>query len=307
MRTSYTTPIKALALIACALLISLAGPAQAQENDPVVLTINGQQIRASEIALAKDEILPHLGGLPAKARYPFIVDYLIERHLLAQAAVRDKVNTTDAYRKRMRYYQVKALREAYFASILRPKVTEKMVRDTYEKEKSTSKVRQRARAQHIIVPDQKKADEIYAKVKAGEDFAKLAREHSTDEVAAKGGDLGYFFAEEMVPEFSDVVFNLKKNEVGGPVKTKFGWHIVKLVDMQTVGPRKFEDVEEGIRAILLRELVQKQVAEYKKVSKIEYLDEDLIKLRDDVQKRLDEYNKKREEALKQQQQQQNKN
>ena len=287
----------ALALFGFALALGAISPVSAQEKDPVVLTVNGQEIRASEISFAKDEILPHLGGLPPKARYPFIVDYLIERHLLAQAAVRDKVNKTDAYRKRLRYYQVKALREAYFATALRPKVTEEKIREVYNKEKSSSKVRKRARAQHILVATQKEADEIYAKVKKGEDFSQLARDHSTDEVAAKGGDLGFFFAEEMVPEFSKVVFNLKRNEVGGPVKTKFGWHIVKLLNMQSIGPRKYEDVQEGIQAILLRELVQGEVAEYKKQSKIEYLDPDLIKLRSDVQKRVKEH----ERLLKEQQ------
>ncbi|CAN0499062.1 unnamed protein product, partial [Discosporangium mesarthrocarpum] len=174
------------------------------------------------------------------------------------------------------------------------------------KEKSTSKVRKRARAQHILVKTQKEADEIYKKVKAGGNFAQLARDHSTDEVAVKGGDLGYFFAEEMVPEFSNVVFNLKEKEVGGPVKTKFGWHIVKLVNLQTIGPRKYEDVREGIQAILLREVVQKEVATYKKQSKIEYLDPDLVKLRTDVQKRVKEHEKKlKEQQQKQKQKQQN--
>ncbi len=296
MKALNTKSLQALAAIGFVFTLGAANPVFAQEKDPVVLTVNGQEIRASEIAFARDEILPHLGGLPPKARYPFIVDYLVERHLLAQAAVRDKINKSDAYRKRLRYYQVKALREAYFAEKLRPQVTEDMVRATYEKEKSTSKVRERARAQHILVKTQKEADEIYTKIQKGEDFAALARQHSTDEVAAKGGDLGFFFAEEMVPEFSEVVFKLKKNEVGGPVKTKFGWHIVKRLGTQTIGPRKFEDVREGIQAILLREVVQGEVAKYKKQSKIDYLDPDLIKIREGIQKRLEE----REKALKDQ-------
>lgn len=302
MKAQNSKLLKTLASFGIALSLGAISPAFAQEKDPVVLTVNGQEIRASEISFAKDEILPHLGGLPPKARYPFIVDYLVERHLLAQAAVRDKLNKSDAYRKRLRYYQVKALREAYFAEALRPKVTEEMVRATYDKEKSTSKVRKRARAQHILVKTQKEADELYEKIKNGADFAQLARDHSTDEVAAKGGDLGYFFAEEMVPEFSKVVFDLKKNEVGGPVKTKFGWHIVKLVNMQSIGPRKFEDVREGIQAILLRELVQGEVSKYKKQSNIKYIDPDLIKLRADVQKRVKEHErllKEQEEKAKQ--------
>ena len=290
----------ALAIFGVAVSLNLTNVVLAQEKDPVVFKVNGQEVRASEISFAKDEILPHLGGLPAKARYPFLVDYLVERHLLAQAAVRDKINKTDAYRKRLRYYQVKALREAYFAEKIRPKITDEMIKATYEKEKSKSKTQKRAHARHILVASQKEADEIFAKINKGEDIAALAKAHSTDEVAAKGGDLGFFFAEEMVPEFSNVVFHLKKNQIGGPVKTKFGWHIVQLLDMRTVGPKRLEDVQEGIQAILLRQLVQDEIAKYKKQSKIEYLDPDLVKLRNQIQKRLDARQKALDEQEKKQ-------
>ncbi|MEM7427044.1 MAG: peptidylprolyl isomerase [Pseudomonadota bacterium] len=282
------------ALTACAFGLTLAGPAAAQSsgNDAVVFTVNGQEIRASEIGFARDEVLPHIGGLPPKARYPFIVDYLLERHLLAQAAVGAQINKTDAYRKRLRYYQVKALREAYFAEKIRPLITKKMVRDVYEREKKNSKPRSRARALQIVVPSQQEADQLFARVSKGENFGALARQFSKGEGAANGGDLGYFYKEEMVPNFSDVVFGLKAGEVGGPFKTKFGWHIVKLIDTQTIGPKRFEDVEDGITAILLRQKVQDEIARFKKQSKIEYLDPDLVKIRSAIQKRVEEEEKK---------------
>ncbi len=287
-----------MAVAGFAVTLNDSQPTVAQEKDMVVFKVNGQEVRASEIAFARDEVLPHLGGLPAKARYPFIVDYLIERHLMAQAAVSAKVNKSDAYRKRLRYYQVKALREAYFAEHIRPLVSKQKVKETYEREKTTAKSRDRARARHIVVATQKQADELFARASKGENFAQMAKEHSTDEAAAQGGDLGYFFAEEMVPEFSDVVFNLKPGQLGGPVKTKWGWHVVKLMDKQTVGPKRFEDVEEGLTAILLRQKVQDEIARLKKISKIEYLDPDLIKLRDQLQKRIDEQRKLQEQEEK---------
>ena len=70
-----------LAVAGLAASYTLSGQALAQEKDPVVFKVNGQEVRASEIAIAKDEVLPHLGNLPPKARYPFIVDYLIESAL----------------------------------------------------------------------------------------------------------------------------------------------------------------------------------------------------------------------------------
>ncbi len=286
----------AIVLTATGLVFSLnmAEPALAQEEDKVVFTVNGQKIRASEIAIAKDEVLPHLGGLPPKARFPFIVDYLIERHLLAQAAVSAQINKTEAYKKRLRYYQVKALREAYFAEKIRPRISKEKVRETYEREKKNTKPKTRARARHILVKDEKTAKELFVKAKQGDDFALLARNNSTDEAAPQGGDLGYFFPEEMVSEFSDVVFKLKPGQIGGPIKTKYGWHVVKVVDFQTIGPKRFEDVEEGVTAILLRQEVQDEIAKFKKRSKIEYLDPDLIKVRAEIQKRIDAAQKQQE-------------
>ena len=288
MKNFKTGFAAALLASAIGMTVSLPGSALAQENDPVAFKVNGQEIRASEIGFARDEVLPHIGALPPKSRYPFIVDYLVERHLLAQAAVGAQINKTDAYRKRMRYYQVKALREAYFAEKIRPQITKEKVREVYEREKKNTQPRTRARALQIVVPTQQEADDLFSKVSKGENFGALARQFSKGEGANKGGDLGYFFKEEMVPNFSDVVFNLKPGQVGGPFQTKFGWHIVKLIDFQTIGPKRFEDVEEGVTAILLRQLVQDEIAKFKKRSKIEYLDPDLVKLREGIQKKLKE-------------------
>ncbi len=280
------------AMIGIALSFCFSALARAQEDDKVVLKINGQEIRASEVAFAGEELLPYLRRLQAKDRYPYIIKSLIERNLMAQAAVAAKVDKSDTYKKIMRYYQVKALRDVYLNRHIIPLVSKQLVRETYEKEKKSVKPRQRAKASHIVVKTKKEADEIFAKVSGGEDFAQLAKTRSIDETAAQGGDLGSFFAEDMVKEFSDVVFKLKPGQIGGPVNTKWGWHVIKLVEMRAVGPLKFEDVEGNIKAILIRQKIQQEVVKMRKVSKIQYLDPDLIKLNEIAQERKKQKEKK---------------
>ncbi len=111
------------------------------------------------------------------------------------------------------------------AAIADIKVTEKELKEAYNNAKPE------IHARHILVADEKTAKEVTAKLDKGEDFAKLAKEYSTDTGSAqKGGDLGWFGAGKMVAEFESAAYKLKKNEISEPVKSQFGYHIIQLLD-----------------------------------------------------------------------------
>ena len=93
-------------------------------KERVVAKVNGHGITVREIELAADDILPQLPDVPANLRYPFLVEYLIERHLLAQAAVKEGMGESAEYKRRLALYQAKALRDAYFTEKLKPAVTD---------------------------------------------------------------------------------------------------------------------------------------------------------------------------------------
>jgi peptidyl-prolyl cis-trans isomerase C len=249
-------------------------------KERVVAKVNGHGITVKEIELAADDILPQLPDVPANLRYPFLVEYLIERHLLAQAAVNEGMGESAEYKRRLAFYQAKALRDAYFTEKLKPAVTDQEVKAAYDREASKIKPEKRARARHILVGSEKDAEAVLARLDKGEKFEDVAKQVSLDGSKDYGGDLGYFSAGEMVPEFSKATFALKPGEVSKPVKTDYGWHIIKLEDFKEGGPQPFDQVKNAIKLVLVREKVQNRLLELRTKAQIEVMDPDLKKLQE---------------------------
>lgn len=266
----------------------------AKAEDKVVVVINGHEIKTSEVEIAAEDIALQLGDLPAKLRYPFLIEYLVERHLLAQAAVKQGIADTEEYKQRLAFYQAKALRDAYFNSTIKPSVTDEEVKAAYDKEASKVKVSERVRARHILVQTEKEAKDVLARLNKGEKFEDIAKQVSLDGSKDYGGDLGYFSAEEMVPEFSKAAFLLKIGETSAPVKTDYGWHVIKVEDRKQGGAQPFDQVKAGIKAVLMRKKVQDTVSDLRKQAKIEIVDPDLKKLQQMGEKRIEELKKKKQ-------------
>jgi peptidyl-prolyl cis-trans isomerase C len=278
-----------VAVMLAALLLPAAALAQSESGSKstVVATVNGYEITASEVQLAADDILPQLGEVPPNLRFPFVVEYLIERHLLAQAAVREGLVDDEEYKRRLAFYQAKALRDGYFAAKLKPSVTDEAVRASYDEQAAKVEAEERVRARHILVASEDEARDISARLANGEAFEELAAEYSLDGSGELGGDLGYFTAEDMVQPFSQAAFSLEVGEVSEPVQTEFGWHVIKLEDRRTGGAMPFEDVEGAIRMVLLRQSVQDKLIELRQEAEIEVHDPDLKRLQEMTEQQRD--------------------
>jgi peptidyl-prolyl cis-trans isomerase C len=279
-------------------------PAAAQEDvapkdDKVVAIVNGHEIRVSEVQMATDDIIGQLPDLPPKLRYPFVVEYLIERHLLAQYAVKEGIADTEEYKRRLALYQAKALRDAYFFQKIRPMVTEEEIRKVYEEEAAKLQQTERVRARHILVGTEKEAEDILARLEKGEKFEDLAKKFSLDGSKEYGGDLGYFTAPEMVPEFSKAAFALKVGETSQPIKTDFGWHIIRLEDRKQGAAQPYDQVKTAIRNVLLRRKVGEVMEKIRAASKVEILDEDLKKYAEEAAKAAKNFQEKQQKTLEQ--------
>lgn len=197
MKRSAHTAVFAAALASSVAFASLATPALAQPapaaeaEDVVVATVNGTPIRASEVAIAVEDIGP---GLPPQVQGPereaYVLSFLTDMTLLAQAAEAQKLADTEAFKQRLNYARNKVLMEAILTNAAKSAVTDEAKRKTYEEFAKTAADEQEVHARHILVEDEAKAKELAKKAKGGADFAKLASENSSDG-AASGGDLGY--------------------------------------------------------------------------------------------------------------------
>ena len=261
-----------LALVASFLTaLILAGPVVAE--DKVIAKVNGRSITEADLRYAEAEIGNDLGSIPADQRRRVLIEYLIENHLFAEAAEAAKLGSGQAFDERMKYWQRRALRDAFFERTVKEAVTEADARKLYDAQIAAAKPQEEVRARHILVETEAKAKEIFEKIVHGEDFVRMAKEHSKDPGSKEdGGDLGYFARGQMVPVFEDTAFKLKKGDLSQPVQSQFGWHIIKLEDRRQRGAPPFETIKERIIASLIHRRAQEVGATLREKAKLEFID-----------------------------------
>jgi len=147
-------------------------------------------------------------------------------------------------------------------------VTDEQIQAEYDNQVATTPPEYNAR--HILVDDKALAEAIIEKLKAGGDFAALAKEHSKDGSAQTGGDLGWFSPQQMVPPFADAVEKLEKGKFSlTPVETQFGWHVILLTDKRDASLPPLEQVKDRVKQLVQRKMVQAHVEELRKASKLD--------------------------------------
>ncbi len=237
-------------------------------SDPVVATVNGTPIRASEVAIAEEDIGPGLPQVQGAQRAEYVLSFLTDMTLLAKAAEAQKLDQSQDFQQRLAYARTKALMEALMMSEAKKAVSDEAKRKTYDEFVATTKPETEVRARHILVDDEAKAKEIAAKAKGGEDFAKLAKDNSKDS-AEDGGDLGYFTKDQMVPEFAEAAFKMEKGQVSDPVKSQFGWHVIKVEDKRQKPVPSYEQVSDQIEQYLVRKAQTELVTKLRADAKVE--------------------------------------
>jgi peptidyl-prolyl cis-trans isomerase C len=231
-----------LALGALGLLAALAVTARA---DPKILAkVDGAAITEDDYNDALADIGP---GLPEKLEGPerekYVLDYLIDLRLVAKQALADKLDGTADFARRLAYYHDKLAMEGLLTNVAKSATTEEAERKAYDEAAKAQPPEPEVHARHILLPTEEEAKAALARIKAGEDFAKVATELSKDP-AGDGGDLGWFTKDRMVPEFADAAFKLEPGQVSDPVKSQFGWHIIKVEGKRTKTFPPFEQVKD---------------------------------------------------------------
>lgn len=273
MKKRQVSRLATLALVGVGMVLTSA---IVRADDAVVAKLNGKDIKESDLALAEAEVGGEVANLPPGTRRRVLVEYLIETKLFADAAEADKLTSGPEFEKRLDYWKMRAMRDAFYEKSIKGAISEGLAKGIYDDKVKMIPPEDEIEARHILVDTEAKAKELYDKIAAGEDFAKLAEANSNDPGSkADGGKLGYFSKGQMVKEFEDAAFALKKGEVSKPVQTKFGWHVIKIEDRRTKPLPTFDEVKDKIIGSMVQQKGQQVGAELRGKANIEYVDSEM--------------------------------
>ena len=285
MKTRLAQAVVAVAL-ASAVMPAISSGVFAE--DKIVATINGMPITDADLAIADGEIGADMGTMPPLQKRMSLLEFLIDNQLFAEAADGEKLAQGADFETRLKYLKRRALRELYFEKVIKSSVSDADAHKVYDEQVKLMKPEEEVSARHILVETEEKAKELKAKITAGGDFVALAKENSKDPGSKEdGGNLGYFGHGQMVPQFEEVVFKLAKGDVSEPVKTQFGWHLIKIEDKRFKQPPAFDIVKDRIIQSQLLQKAQQSAVGLRAKSKIEIVDADIKKAMDDRNKTIE--------------------
>jgi len=255
-----------------ALLSAPAAIVRAQDSDPVIARANGVDIHESELAWAEEEIGGNIPNMPPEQKREYLITYLADVVVLSQAADQQKLGDRPDVKRRLAFDHNRLLMESLLQSVGKAALSDEAEHKVYDEAVKQMTNEEEVHARHILVPTEDEAKAILVELKNGADFATLAKEKSKDPGAAEGGDLGYFTREQMVPEFAAVAFKLDKGQISDPVKTQFGWHIIKVEDKRIKPTPTFDQVKTQIENYVAHRAQSEMVEKLRSAANIERLD-----------------------------------
>ncbi len=272
MLTHGFRPLLAAALAAAFLPLAFAAPMPALAQapapaaaqapaDPVVARVNGREIRLSDLAEAAQQLPGEMRSMPPGMLYPLLLDQLIDRAAIVELARKRGMDKEPAVARQMARAQDAALQQALIGRDVGPLVNETELRARYDREIAGKPGEEEVNARHILLGSEADAKAVIAELKRGGDFAALAKARSSDK-ASGDGDLGFFKKGDMVPEFAEAAFALRAGQITEtPVRTQFGWHVIRVEARRSAPPPAFEEAFDSLRNKTIQEGVQKVLSE----------------------------------------------
>lgn len=257
---------------ALALSLAVAGPLRAAD-DPVLAKVNGADIKKSDVTMAEQELGPSVAQIDPATREENVLSFLIDMKIVAKAAEDKKIADGEEFKKRMAFARNRLLMDSLLAQEGKAATNDDAMKKVYEEASKQITGEQEVRARHILVETEDEAKAVKAELDKGADFAELAKKKSKDPGSADGGDLGFFTKEQMVPEFSTVAFALEPGKISDPVKSQFGWHIIKVEEKRNRKAPEFDQVKPQIEQYVTRKAQADYVAKLRAEAKVERTDQ----------------------------------
>ena len=257
-----------------ALALAATGLAAQSDADAVIATVNGETITQRQFQDYIDQRTQGQGGnLPEEARQQ-LAQELINVTLLAQKAREDGLHEKPDVAARLANVQATTLAQAavqQFGEGETDSISDEDVQSFYDQQFGSTGGGKEFKARHILVSEEAKAQDLILELGDGADFAKLAEDNSEGPSASKGGDLGWFSPDAMVPPFAEAVQSMEVGSVTAePVQTRFGWHVIKLEDVREASPPSLEEVRPQIVNAIARSRVEDHLRKLRTDGEIDY-------------------------------------
>ena len=239
-------------------------------GNPVVARIDGVELHLSDVEAAQQSLPPQAQKLPLEQIYPMLLDRLVDGALITEAGRKEHLDRDPDVQTRLKRYEDRLVQEAYLNRAIKQSETDDSLKTRYQKLLKEKPAQEEVHARHILVASEEEAKSVIAQLDKGADFTALAKKYSTDPSAQDGGDLGYFGHDDMVKEFADAAFALPVGQyTKTPVKTEFGWHVIKVEDKRQGKPPSFEEAQDQLRQDLARDMIEAKLQELRGAAKIE--------------------------------------
>jgi peptidyl-prolyl cis-trans isomerase C len=239
-------------------------------GNPVVARVDGIELNLSDVEAAQQTLPPQAQKVPLEQIYPMLLDRLVDGALITEAGRKEHLDQDPNVQARLKRYEDRLIQEAYLNRAIKQAETEDSLKSRYQKLLKEKPAQEEVHARHILVASEEEAKSVIAQLDKGADFTALAKKYSTDPSAKDGGDLGYFGHDDMVKEFADAAFALPVGQyTKTPVKTEFGWHVIKVEDRRAGKPPSFEEAQDQLRQDLARDIIQAKLQELRGAAKIE--------------------------------------
>lgn len=258
--------------ILAAILAATALPAQAADNkDPVVAVVNGTELRASALMAYRRSLPPQMAS---QVPYEALLDSMINNALIFEQGKKDGTDKDPEVKQALKDIEQQLVVKAWMGKKLKATVNDAAVKQAYDKFLANYKPQEEVHARHVLSDSEEGAKAIIADLKKGADFAETAKTKSKDPSAKQnGGDLGYFAKDEMVPQFADAAFAMQAGQLlDAPVKTQFGWHVIKVEDRRMSTAPAFEQVQPMLREQLAEETADRLLSDMRGKAKVKRFD-----------------------------------
>lgn len=241
----------------------------------VIATVDETPITLGEVIAVRQSLPEQYQGLPDEVLLEALIQQLADQQLLANAAEAEGLQNLDVIKMAIRNQRRAILADAYMTEALIARVNDSAVEAAYKAEFVDAEPVIEMRAAHILVEEEQTARDLKQQLDDGADFAALAADHGTDGTSTRGGDLGWFTREMMVPEFADAVVAMEAGQIAGPVKTPFGWHVIKLDEVRNRPVPPLDEVRADIVGSLTEEMQGAIISEARDSGKIVRVADDL--------------------------------